>query len=79
MLVYFKATVAGDYEHYRQSTVSGITYGDTLLDAAEKIMKEELKDDEVISLSVYPESDIITDTDYGEITSIVNQVSKIND
>ena len=42
-------------------------------------MKEELKDDEVISLSVYPESDIITDTDYEEISSIVNQVSKIDD
>ena len=52
MLVYFRATVAGDYEHCRQSAISSITYGDTLLDAAEKIMKERLKDEDVISLSV---------------------------
>ena len=73
MLVYFKAKVI-NREWDKQKEVYGMSYGDTLADAAKRILSDGLDEREVISLTLYPESEVVDNNDYPEFKCIVNKL-----
>ena len=71
MLVHWKAEIIDDENPFTHINTYGISYGDTIADAVQRIIDEQFEETDIAALTVYPESDVISDFDYPEIKEIV--------
>ena len=80
MLMFYKAVMNDPDNPTSKMTCNGITYGDTILDAVARVLEYQFGEDQenIISLTVYPESEVVDDFDYENLSILIEELEKAN-
>lgn len=80
MLMFYKVIMVDPDNPTSNMTCHGITYGDTIVDAVTRVLEYQFGEDQenIISLTVYPESEVVDDFDYENLPVLIEELEKAN-